>query len=161
MKIANGKVVELEYQLYIDDEERELVEDTRDDGSLEFIFGTEPLLEKLAATLEGLEAGAEFTVAIPCEEAFGEELEDAIVEFPISDFIVDGELDEEVLEEGAVVPFEDESGDVIYGVVVEKKLNSVVIDLNHPLAGEDIVYEGKVISVREATAEDMADISEN
>jgi FKBP-type peptidyl-prolyl cis-trans isomerase SlyD len=161
MKIANGKVVELEYQLYIDDEERELVEDTRDDGSLEFIFGTEPLLEKLAATLEGLEAGAVFTVAIPCEEAFGEELEDAIVEFPISDFIVDGELDEEVLEEGAVVPFEDESGDVIYGVVVEKKLNSVVIDLNHPLAGEDIVYEGKVIAVREATAEDMADISEN
>lgn len=161
MKITKGKVVELEYQLYIDDEERELVEDTREDGSLSFIFGTEPLLEKLSNTLEGLEAGANFEVSIPCDEAFGEELEDAYVEFPIADFIVEGELDEEVLEEGAVVPFEDEHGDVIYGVVVEKKLNSVVIDLNHPLAGEDLVYEGKVISVRDATPEDMQEISEN
>jgi FKBP-type peptidyl-prolyl cis-trans isomerase SlyD len=106
--------------------------------------------------LEGLEVGQEFSISIPCDEAFGEEQEDAFITIPVSDFVVDGELDEEMLEEGAVIPFEDADKEIIYGTVVERNGDEVVVDMNHPLAGEDLIYEGVIRSVREATAAEIA-----
>jgi FKBP-type peptidyl-prolyl cis-trans isomerase SlyD len=62
-------------------------------------------------------------------------------------FIEDGELDEEIFQEGEIIPLESPEGDIIEGVVCEVKLNSVVLDFNHPLAGEDLFFEGSVVSV--------------
>lgn len=157
MKISKGTVVEIDYKLFVDDpEEKELIEDTTEEGPLAFLFGAEPLLPRLEQALEGLEPGQEFSIAIPCDEAFGEEEEEAFITIPISDFVVDGELDEEMLEEGAVIPFEDADKEIIYGTVVERRGEEVVVDMNHPLAGEDLIYEGVIRSVREATAAEMA-----
>jgi FKBP-type peptidyl-prolyl cis-trans isomerase SlyD len=38
-------------------------------------------------------------------------------------------------------------GDMVQGVVAEVKLNSIIIDFNHPLAGENLYFEGEVVSV--------------
>jgi FKBP-type peptidyl-prolyl cis-trans isomerase SlyD len=62
-------------------------------------------------------------------------------------FLEDGEIDEDMLQEGEVIPLESPEGDIIEGVVCEVKLNSVVLDFNHPLAGEDLLFEGSVVSV--------------
>jgi FKBP-type peptidyl-prolyl cis-trans isomerase SlyD len=62
-------------------------------------------------------------------------------------FIEDGELDEEIFQEGEIIPLESPDGDIIEGVVCEVKLNSIVLDFNHPLAGEDLLFEGTVVSV--------------
>lgn len=150
-------MVEIDYKLFVDDpEEKELIEDTAEEGPLAFLFGSEPLLPRLEEALEGLEVGQEFSISIPCDEAFGEEQEDAFITIPVSDFVVDGELDEEMLEEGAVIPFEDADKEIIYGTVVERNGDEVVVDMNHPLAGEDLIYEGVIRSVREATAAEIA-----
>lgn len=156
MKIARNTVVSIAYKLYADDEENELIEETEDGTPFEFIFGANEVLPGVEKGLEDLEEGDEFTIRLACDDAFGPEQEDFYHEFPKSDFVVDGELDEEVLEEGEIVPMEDEDGNLVYGVVAENKLNSVVIDFNHPLAGEDIRYEGKVLGVREATSEELS-----
>ena len=156
MKITNNTVVTIAYKLYAVDEERELIEETEAGEPFEFLFGHEEVLPGVEKALENLEAGAKFEINLSSDDAFGPEMEDYYHEFPISDFIVDGELDEEVLEEDAIVPMEDEDGNIIYGVVVERKLNTVIIDFNHPLAGEDICFEGEVVGVREATAEELA-----
>ena len=42
---------------------------------------------------------------------------------------------------------EDDEGNEVMGVVVENKDNSIVLDLNHPMAGEDVHFEGAVIEV--------------
>jgi len=156
MKITTNTVVTIAYKLYAQDEERELIEETEEGMPFEFLFGHEEVLPGVEKALENLEPGAKFEISLTSEEAFGPELEDYYHEFPIADFIVDGELDEEVLEEDSIVPMEDEEGNIIYGVVVERKLNTVIIDFNHPLAGEDICYEGEVVGVRAATAEELA-----
>jgi FKBP-type peptidyl-prolyl cis-trans isomerase SlyD len=51
------------------------------------------------------------------------------------------------LQEGEIIPLESPEGDIIEGVVCEVKLNSIILDFNHPLAGEDLLFEGSVISV--------------
>lgn len=67
------------------------------------------------------------------------------MEFPKSDFIGDdGEMDDELFEVGEVVPMTTDEGEEVYGVVVEVKLNSLIIDFNHPLADEDLYFKGKI-----------------
>ena len=147
MKIAPGKKVAVHYTLYAVDEENEIVEETRHDDPMHFVFGQDAMLPKFEAALLGLSAGDTFTISIPCEEAYGQEQENLFIEYPKSMFLEDGELDEEIFQEGEVIPLESPEGDIIEGVVCEVKLNSVVLDFNHPLAGEDLLFEGSVVSV--------------
>jgi FKBP-type peptidyl-prolyl cis-trans isomerase SlyD len=84
------------------------------------------------------------------DEAYGQEDEEAFVELPKSAFLVDGELDESVFAEGEVVPMETEDGEEVLGIVTEVRLNSVVVDFNHPFAGLDLHFEGQVVRVGEA-----------
>lgn len=155
MKIAHNKVVGIEYKLYVIDDEIELVEETEEGEPFTFLFGAGEVIPGMETALEGKVEGDSFVIDLACADAFGEEQEDYYHEFPISEFLVDGELDEEMLEEEAVVPMEDEEGNVVYGVVIERKPDSVVIDFNHPLAGEDVRYEGKVVFVRDASEDEL------
>jgi FKBP-type peptidyl-prolyl cis-trans isomerase SlyD len=147
MKITKGCKVAVSYTLRADGPDGELIEETRKNEPLEFIFREDPMLQKFEDSLEGLIAGADFNVSIPAKDAYGEEQEELFIEFPKSHFLVDGEYDEEMLAEGEIIPMESPDGDIIEGVVCEVKLNSVVLDFNHPLAGEDLYFEGKVESV--------------
>ncbi len=147
MKIAPGKEVAVHYTLYVVDDEKELIEETRNDDPMRFVFGQDSMLAKFEQALLGLSAGDTFTVSIPCDEAYGPEQENLFIEYPKSMFIEDGELDEEIFQEGEIIPLESPEGDIIEGVVCEVKLNSVVLDFNHPLAGEDLLFEGTVVSV--------------
>ena len=147
MKIAPGKEVAVHYTLYVVDDEKELIEETRNDDPMRFVFGQDSMLAKFEQALLGLSAGDAFTVSIPCDDAYGPEQENLFIEYPKSMFIEDGELDEEIFQEGEIIPLESPEGDIIEGVVCEVKLNSVVLDFNHPLAGEDLLFEGTVVSV--------------
>ncbi len=147
MKIAPGKEVAVHYTLYVVDDEKELIEETRNDDPMRFVFGQDSMLAKFEQALLGLSAGDAFTISIPCDEAYGPEQENLFIEYPKSMFIEDGELDEEIFQEGEIIPLESPEGDIIEGVVCEVKLNSVVLDFNHPLAGEDLLFEGTVVSV--------------
>jgi FKBP-type peptidyl-prolyl cis-trans isomerase SlyD len=51
------------------------------------------------------------------------------------------------LSKGEIIPLDSPEGDIIEGVVCEVKLNSIVLDFNHPLAGEDLLFEGEVVGV--------------
>lgn len=147
MKISKGSKIAVNYILRSDDASGELIEETRKDEPMVFVMGEDPMLAKFESTLMGMEAGQKFKISINAEEAYGEELESLFVEFPKSDFIADGELDEELFEEGEIVPMETPDGEVVEGVICEVKLNSIVLDFNHPLAGENLYFEGEVVEV--------------
>jgi FKBP-type peptidyl-prolyl cis-trans isomerase SlyD len=115
---------------------------------MKFTYKVDPMIEGFEKGLAGLKAGDEFSISIPCAEAYGEEQEEYFMEFPKSEFMEeDGEFDEELFAVGEVIPMQTPEGHQVQGVVEEVKLNSVVIDFNHPLAGENLFFKGHVVSV--------------
>jgi len=150
MEAGQGKQVEVHYTLHVDGPEGEVVEKTTEGEPLRFILGVDPMLPKFETAIRGLNAGEKFTVAILCADAYGDEDEELYMEFPKSEFIGDdGEWDDELFAEGEVIPMQTHDGQVVHGVVSEVKLNSLVIDFNHPLAGENLYFEGEVVGVAE------------
>ena len=92
-------------------------------------------------------AGENFSISIKCDDAWGQDREDLFIEFDKKVFLDEDGVDEEVIAEGEIVPMEDDEGNEVMGVVVENKDKSIVLDLNHPMAGEDVHFEGTVLEV--------------
>lgn len=157
MKIAPNKFVSLSYDLTVGENgEKELMERATAEQPLEFIFGTKSMLEAFEQNLEGLSEGDSFDFTLTSDQAYGEYDEEHVVELPRNIFEVDGKIDESVIFEGNIVPMQDSNGNRLNGSVVEVGDASVKMDFNHPLAGETLNFAGKVLSVRDASAEEIA-----
>ncbi|MFT3738341.1 MAG: peptidylprolyl isomerase [Breznakibacter sp.] len=157
MKIDRNSYVTLIYQLRYDNQNGELIEETGNDTPLEFVYGAGKMLEMFEHHLEGLQAGDSFAFGLEPEQAYGEMNPNAIVEIPKHIFQVNGKIDENLLVEGNSVPMQDSHGHRLNGVVLEVNEEIVKMDFNHPLAGESLYFNGKVVAVREATDEELAD----
>ena len=157
MKISTNKFVSVSYDLYVGEgDERELMERATTESPLQFIFGTESMLPAFENALNGLDMGAVFQFTLTPENAYGEFIEDNIVELPKNLFEVEGKFDNEYVKEGNTIPMMDSTGQRLMGSVHEVKDDVVVMDFNHPLAGETLHFNGKVIDVHEPTAEEIA-----
>ena len=157
MKISTNKFVALSYDLNVGEEgERELMERATAETPLEFIFGTNSMLEAFEKNVDGLSEGDSFDFILTPDQAYGEYDDEALVDLPRHIFEQDGELNEEVIFEGNTVPMMDTNGNRLNGSVVEVKEDVVTMDFNHPLAGETLNFSGKVLSVRESTPEEIA-----
>jgi len=147
LHIGTGHLVRLTYVLREVGPEGEELEVCTADDPFEFIVGNDEVLSAFEKAVMGLTSGDEFQLSLKAEEAYGPEEEEAYVEVPKEAFLVDGELDESVFAEGEVVPMETEEGEELIGVVAEVRLNSVVVDFNHPFAGLDLHFEGQIEAV--------------
>jgi FKBP-type peptidyl-prolyl cis-trans isomerase SlyD len=137
-------------------EERELMEQATAEKPLEFIFGTNSMLEAFEKQIEGLTQGEAFSFQLTPEEAYGDYDDAKIIELPKNIFEIDGKIDEQVLFEGNTVPMMDSSGNRLTGSVMSIANDVVTMDFNHPLAGETMHFEGSVEGVRDASAEEIA-----
>ncbi len=155
MIIDKSRVVSLIYELRVDDSEGEIIESLNVDKPLTFIYGTGSLLPKFEDNIKGLKVGDNFRFDLKCEDAYGLATEDALVDIPKSVFEVDGEFDDELVKEGNAIPMTDGEGNRLNGVVVSIENENVKMDFNHPLAGDDLHFSGKVVEVREATSEEL------
>jgi FKBP-type peptidyl-prolyl cis-trans isomerase SlyD len=157
MKISENKFVTLTYDLNVGEgEERELMEQATAEKPLEFIFGTNSMLEAFEKQIEGLTQGDTFSFQLTPEEAYGDFDESKIIELPKNIFEIDGKIDDQVLFEGNTVPMMDSSGNRLTGSVMTIAEDVVTMDFNHPLAGETMHFAGSVTGVREASAEEIA-----
>lgn len=157
MKISTNKFVALSYDLTVGEaEERELMERATAETPLEFIYGTNSMLEAFEKNIDGLAEGDSFNFVLTPEEAYGEYDDEHVVDLPRHIFEQDGKLNEEVIFEGNTVPMMDTNGNRLNGSVVEVKDDVIKMDFNHPLAGETLNFEGKVLTVRESTPEEIA-----
>lgn len=168
MKISDEKMVSLTYDLTVGTEERlpdgsqgknELMERATKEHPLTFMFGMGMMLEAFEKNIEGLKTGDTFSFILTPEEAYGEYIEQYVVELPKSIFEVDGKFDAERISEGQTLPMTDSQGNRMMGSVLEVQATVVVMDFNHPLAGETLHFEGEVIDVHEPTAEEIAALS--
>jgi FKBP-type peptidyl-prolyl cis-trans isomerase SlyD len=157
MKIENNKVVTLTYELRITDEEGEqnLVETANEEHPMVFIYGMSGLPDQFEESLLGKSAGDTFDFKLEPEEGYGDINSDAIVDLPKSVFEVEGNIPDNMLEEGNFIPMADSEGNQLQGRVISIKEDSVTMDFNHPLAGKVLSFKGKVEGVREATQEEI------
>ena len=81
-----------------------------------------------------------------------------MIDLPKNIFEVDGKFDSDHIKEGNIVPLMTGDGQRVNASVVEIKPDVVVVDLNHPLAGADLIFEGEVIESRPATNEEIQEL---
>jgi len=155
MKISKNKFVSLTYILRLNGFDGEIVEETEKEHPLEFIFGSGKMIQMFERQLEGLEKGNDFKFEIKAEDAYGEANDENIVDLPKDLFKVKGVISDEMLTIGNSIPMQDPHGNRFTGIVLEVGDNTVKIDFNHPLAGDDLYFSGTVLEVREATAEEI------
>jgi FKBP-type peptidyl-prolyl cis-trans isomerase SlyD len=156
MEIAKNKMVTLTYDLRLDDQNGDMVEQATSERPLQFIYGAGQMLPKFESQLAGLKQGQNFQINLTKFDAYGEVNEDAIVELPLQVFMVDGNFDNELVKVGNSVPMMTGDGQRLNGIVLEVSDEMVKMDFNHPLAGEDLHFEGEIIEVRDASDEEIA-----
>ena len=154
MKISKDKVVEFIYELEVDGN---IVDHTTKERPLDYIHGTQGILPKLEAHIEGMEAGDKFTVTLAPEDAYGQVDPNKIIDLPKTAFEVNGQIREDLLVPGTRIPMMNSMGAVIPGVVLEVTENTVKMDLNSEMAGKTLHFTGEIISVREATEKELAE----
>ncbi|HOK61779.1 MAG: peptidylprolyl isomerase [Tenuifilum sp.] len=153
MNVSKNKVVSISYELKVDGD---LIDAAQADNPLVFLYGHGQLLPLFEDNIKDLAEGDSFEFMIPSKDGYGEVNDQAIVELPKEIFVIDGELQEDLLVIGNRLPMRDSEGNALDGTVVEVTDNSVVMDFNHPLAGKDLYFTGKVENIREATAEEIS-----
>jgi FKBP-type peptidyl-prolyl cis-trans isomerase SlyD len=158
LEIGKYAMVTLTYDLRVDDENGEVVEQATEAQPLQFLFGAGAMLPKFESQLAGLREGEPFTIKLSSNDAYGEVNEEAVVELPKHVFLVGGKFDDELIQIGNTVPMMSSNGQRLNGLVLEVNDEVVTMDFNHPLAGEDLFFAGKVMAVREASDEEVAQI---
>lgn len=152
MKIDKNCVVALTYDLEVDNE---IVQSVKEDSPMEFIYGTGYLLPKFEEQIHQKEAGDRYDFTLAAADAYGEEDPQAFVELPKEIFKVDGKIEEGLLTIGHVLPMQDSDGNRLHGSIDEVREKTVVMNFNHALAGCELHFSGSIISVREATAQEL------
>ena len=155
MKVSKNKVVTLTYSLRLNNETGELVQEATAERPFVHLFGVGNLLPAFENNLNGLEPGDNFGFHLTSDEAYGDQNNEAIIELDKSIFEIDGIIDEEMLTAGKLLHMQDQNGNPLEGIVLATKEDKVLIDFNHPLAGENLYYSGEILDVREASEEEQ------
>ncbi len=125
-----------------------VIESNFDDEALQITMGGDDITEGMELAIFGLEEADKQTLTLTPEQGFGLRDEDNIHDMPLSDF-----PDELAPEIGLSYSFESPQGDDIPGTVTKLSDDSVEIDFNHPLAGQEIVFSVEILGINNSHAE--------
>jgi len=153
MKIESQHVVSLTYDLYVNQEDgtEALVESATQEQPLTFLYGAGQMLPKFEEHLSTLSTGDNFDFQLSAEDAYGEYNDEAVANLPKDMF--EGN---DMPEVGSILPLQDNEGNRFQGQVVSVVEDSVIVDLNHPMAGQQLHFKGEIINVRPANAEELS-----
>lgn len=152
-----NKYVTVAYELYTDNDKgiHELVEKAPIEHPFQFISGLGIALDSFESKILALAEGETFDFVLKVDEAYGPYEQDHVIELPKETFAINGRFDKDMAYPGAVLPLVNADGMRFQGLVLELKDNTVIIDLNHPLAGKDLHFKGQVVTMRDATNEEI------
>lgn len=151
------RLITAEYQLYdVDGEKQTLLQQTTE-RPFEFVTGMGLVLPAFEEALATLEAGDEFDFTLEPNKAYGDYVKERVVDVPKEAFIENGKFDDEHIQQGAIVPLQNERGDRFNGRVVTITDTAVTFDLNHPLAGKTLRFHGCVRTANNLSPEMAAE----
>ncbi|MGZ5286057.1 MAG: FKBP-type peptidyl-prolyl cis-trans isomerase [Flavisolibacter sp.] len=113
---------------------------------LEFTVGSGQVIKGFDDGIKGMQPGDKKTIEIPVVDAYGEKEEERVVEFPKTQFPPD--LTPQV---GMQLMMSDGAGQQLPVVIIEVKDESVVLDANHPLAGQDLIFDLELVEIISAS----------
>lgn len=109
---------------------------------LEFEVGSGMVIKGFDDGVTGMTVGEKKTVNIPFDDAYGQRNPDMIIEMPKDRFPKDMEIDL-----GMSLGMSDENGQQFQVTIVEIREEAVLLDANHPLAGEDLIFDLELVEI--------------
>ncbi len=149
MKISNGNVVGIDYSLHLGD--GQIVDASAPGEPLTYLHGEGQIVPGLELALEGLGVGDRKQVVVGPADGYGDHDPRGIQEVPRGAFPAGFEP-----KAGMELTAEGPSGEPVPFVIREVRPETVLIDLNHPLAGKTLHFDVTIREVRAATDDERA-----
>ena len=109
---------------------------------LEFTVGAGQMIKGFDDAMPGMNVGEKKTINIAPEDAYGPRMEEAIIEFPKENVPADLKL-----EPGMPLTLSNQQGQPVPVIVVEVKEDVIVLDANHFLAGQELVFNIELVEI--------------
>ncbi|WP_456412233.1 FKBP-type peptidyl-prolyl cis-trans isomerase [Thiolapillus sp.] len=138
-EIIPGSIVTLHFKLGLEDGTQAF--DTEDEP-LTCTMGDGTLQPGLELALYGLKEGDEQTITLDPEHAWGERNPELLREMPRSDFPGSSSL-----EAGQILAFSLPGGEETTGTVLAVEDDMVLVDFNHPLSGQNVVFHARILKI--------------
>jgi FKBP-type peptidyl-prolyl cis-trans isomerase SlyD len=142
--VKDGSVVSLQYSL--SEEDGKLIESNKGKDPLKYTHGSKQIVPGLEKELTGMKVGGEKRVKVKPEDAYGVVNAKAFQEIPKEQIPANG------LKVGATLAAKGPQGQEIPVRVHEIKEKTVVLDLNHPMAGKTLLFDIKILDVQPSVA---------
>lgn len=139
MAVENGKKVTFHFTLTVDEK---VIQTSEGKEPMSYTHGSGQIIPGLATEIEGLNEGEEKSIMVSAKDAYGKVNPDAFKELPKSS-LPEGLTPEKEM----MLQINTPEGQTIPARISEVKEASIVIDLNHPLAGKDLQFDVKVVSI--------------
>ena len=147
MKIEQDIVASLVFE--VKTTEGNFVDKAPIEDPLDYLHGYSDLISGLEAALDGKTIGDKFSITLAAEDAYGEYNDNLVQRVPANIF----ESDEKV-EVGMQFMADTDQGQIPIEVT-EVDGDEVVVDGNHMLAGQALVFDVEVVALRKGTAEEI------
>ena len=147
--VADDMVVRLDYTLTLSN--GEVYDSSADSGPLEYLQGHGQLIAGLEEALYDMAVGDEKDVVVTPDVGYGEYDPDAVQSIPRDIFPPEMEL-----EPGMSIDLYDEDADEeLEATIEEVDDETVMVNFNHPLAGETLSFHVRIEGIRPATPEEL------
>ena len=136
--VEDGKKVSIEYTLKLED--GTVIDSNVGGKPFTYVQGKHQIVKGLEEGLAGLKVGDSKHVVVPPEKGYGKINKDAFIEVS-KDKVPEG------VKVGSMLKGTGKDGRPFYVKVAEVKEKTVVLDLNHPLAGKTLYFDVKVLNI--------------
>jgi len=138
--VKKGDVVDIEYTGKLSD--GKVFDTSKGREPLKFKVGDGELLPEFEKAVVGMKLNEEKTFTISAKDAYGERDENLVRTFPRAFLPPDFNA-----KEGMQIVLQDKEGNKIPAIIKSIDEKNVVLDLNHPLAGQDLTFDIKVVKI--------------
>ncbi|MCA9407256.1 MAG: peptidylprolyl isomerase [Candidatus Omnitrophica bacterium] len=137
--IVDGKTVKFDYTLTVNGT---VADSSEGKVPLEYVHGKNMIIPGLEKKLAGLKVGDEQEIVVSPDEGYGQVNPQMIIEVPKANLPPEVEP-----QKGMVLQMTTQTGQALPGIIEEVKDETVALNFNHPLAGQELAFKIKIVEI--------------
>lgn len=146
--VVDDVVVSINYTLTVDGQ---VIDASEENDPLVYLQGYQNIIPGLEREMAGMKIGESKEVTVQPRDGYGDIDPDALIEVPRTEFPKDFEV-----KPGVDLQLQNQDGELLNAVIVAVTPDMVKLDLNHPLAGKELLFRVTVVDLRPATEEELS-----